>query len=275
MRQFFIFGLVCAIGLSFSGCGKKEEKSNKPTVASTASTSAPSAVDEKKLPNPYQFDPAKPIPVQELHTAYFGWKNKTISVVGYPDTFFDTEDFNNKTLKLTGGAGDKKVLFSCEFPQNYSAKLAKAKTITIKGKFDQVFLGQYVVLTECSVLANDEAMPDVKSITAFNISDNKVGATALSEGIRAWDGKDVSVAGFYVGTTTSTTKSGKTIRVDLLPENKGLANSKVLVSCNMKTDETDAFKAAQAAQKPVVVKGKIIEPYSNKVVLENVELIKN
>jgi len=220
------FSLLCATVflLTLTACGGKKDGATAETKSGTTQSSA-------TLPNPFQIDPSKPISVQALNQAYLGWQNKTVTVVGYPNTFFEEEDLKDaKTIKLTGASGDKLTLFECELAQPLTAKLSKKKAITIQGKYSKMFgpVGKAIaILSDCKIIANDEPMPAAAQVTAFGIKEtDKISAASLFSGLTAWEGKEISVTGYYGGTTKSNNQYGSSIRVDLLPENKGTLESK-------------------------------------------------
>ncbi len=256
-----IVSILCAaaLALTLTACSKKDGANAEPKSGNAQSATS--------LPNPFQLDPSKPILVQALNQAYFGWQGKTVTLVGYPDTFFEEEELKEaKTIKLTGAAGDKKPLFECALAQPLSAKLSKKKTITVKGKYNKIFgkvgtSGYYAILTDCQVIANDEPMPPAAQVTAFSMKEaDKVAAASLFAGITAWEGKEISVTGYYVATTKSSSQYGSSIRIDLVGENKGLAevsDKMMKFSCYTQSDFTADLDKARKENKPVIIKGKL------------------
>lgn len=82
----------------------------------------------------------------------------------------------------------------------------------------------------------------------------------------AWKGKQVAVKGSYHSHTTSTTSSGKTIRIDIADE-KG----KRWVACNVTTEPS---AEAVKERNNWVVKGTIKETWFDQVLLEPCEVTK-
>lgn len=274
MTTRFSFPWMLTLLFALAACGGKKD---------SATADKTDAVAQTALPNPFQLDPSKPLTILALNRAYLGWQDKTVTVVGYPDTFFEEEDLKDaKALKLTGAPGDKKPLFQCDLAQPLTAKLSKKKTITIQGKYSKIFgkvgaSGYYAILTDCKALANEEPLPAAAQVTAAGLkASDKVAASSLFQGITAWEGKEVAITGYYAATAKSNNQYGSSIRVDLLGENKGLLEVKdkmMKFSCYMQTDVSADLEKARAENKPVVIKGKL-EDFMGEPRLQKAVLVK-
>ena len=176
---------------------------------------------------PDMVNSSRTLSVKQLTDAWFAWKGKRVTVTGYCNFFFSEGEIG-KSVKVVANPGDKKKLLSCEMRTNYSGRFAKTVPVVIEGNIKgNGFWG--IELTDCVLVSKGKTVKTVKASSSAP-SGSVFDAGDFARSYSGWLGKEVSVTGYYWGTTTSTTRYGKTIRVDLqYPK-----NTRLKVGCEMR-----------------------------------------
>jgi len=236
-----------------SSCGKSGNKGKDKT-------------DDEKIVvgiSPDNVDVSKAIPIADLSYAYFAWKGKKISVKGYCAFFFDKGSIG-KEVTLTGSPDDKKKLIKCKMLEEYPEKFSKNTPVVISGTIDRDYFGK-ILLKDCTLKVKDASETKTVKANPYKIDPDKA-MTALDfyKLFYGWMGKEITVTGYYWGTTTSTTKYGKTIRVDLKDPKSG----KISVGCEMKEEHDKIIN-----RKGVMIKGQITRAVFGRVRMTNCEFV--
>lgn len=219
---------VLIIGLFVFACSKGDASgdSNKSVSLKKAAVLVPGSVDL-----------SRPIGVKQLTDAFFAWKGKRITITGYCNFFFDEGEIG-KSVKIVANPGDKDKLITCAMRTNYSGRFAKTVPVVIEGTIKRKsYWG--IELIDCKLVSKGKKPATVKA--AVNAASGSVfEAGDFARAYSGWLGKEVSVIGYYWGTTTSTTKYGKTIRVDL----QDPKHTSIKVGCEMKEKHERITKRA-------------------------------
>lgn len=208
-----------------------------------------STITEKKTPRlePSAIDLNKPIDAVEANAQIYCWDGKKVEVAGYGFAFYGDSLDTKNGLNLTDSAGGIKKLVDCRFvsPPSLTA-IAKTDMIHIRGKIRGDFFGA-VSLDSCEIIAVAKSIP---TKTADPFGKGVMDAISFFADYYKWEGKEIAVVGDYYMTTISTTKYGKTIRVDL----KNSANYEKVAGCEFIEDPTAKIRVNE---KGVIIKGKV------------------
>lgn len=261
MRRIFIIVFSLILIISFLNCGNKKKDTNN-----EESTDEKGVEQEVKKLNPNTVSPDEPIPVKELKEAFFTWsKVKEITIIGYPDLFWDEGTIGNR-VELLGSPGSKDKLVECNMKTPNEEKLNKQNTVTIRGTIDRDFFGK-IIFKDCELIGKNEEAKRISYIFADEVKpETKYFVEDFYNSFYGWKDKIVSVVGNYWGTTTSTTDYGVTIRIDLTDPITG----EKCVGCNMKGEPPASLKDNR---NNVIVKGRISGEVFGNVQMEECEVI--
>ncbi|MBN2572745.1 MAG: hypothetical protein JXA68_11495 [Ignavibacteriales bacterium] len=242
MKSSVILSFTFMLIFIFASCGDKEKNNDETTNDKNG------VEQEVKKLNPMKINPDEPIPVLELKNAFLAWtKVKEITVVGFPNFFWDDGTIGNR-VELLNSPNSDKILVECNMKTPNEEKLTKQNTVTIHGTIDRDFFGK-IILKDCEYIGNNESAKRVDYIFAEEVKpDTKYFVEDFYNSFYGWIDKTVSVVGNYWGTTTSTTDYGVTIRIDLTDRTSG----EKCVGCNMKGEPPASLSTSR---EDVIVKG--------------------
>ncbi|MBN1639418.1 MAG: hypothetical protein JW866_10650 [Ignavibacteriales bacterium] len=261
MKKFFIIIFSLMLIISFSNCGDKEKDTNG------KETTENNGVEQKvKKLNPKTITQDEPIPVAKIKEAFYSWENvKEITIVGYPNFFFDEGSIGSR-VELLSSPDSKDVLAECNMKTADEENRNKQNTVTIRGTIDRDFFGK-IILKECEFITSGEEAKRVDYIFADEVkNETKYFVEDFHNSFYGWHGKVVSVVGYYWGTTTSTTDYGVTVRIDLTDG----AGGEKCVGCEMKVEPPESLPNNRA---DVIVKGKIKGDVFGNVYMEECEIM--
>ena len=254
--------LILPVTVAIIVCSCNSKSENKGEVKDTTVITGAS---EKKIPRlePSAVDVNKPIDAIEANYQIKCWDNKKIEVAGYGFVFYGDSLDTKQGLTLTDTAGGRNKLVDCRFANPPSlSKIAKTDMIHIRGKVRGDHFGA-VSLDSCEIIA---VAKSISTQTADPFDKGVMDAISLSSDYYKWEGKEISITGDYYMTTTSTTKFGKSIRVDLKN-----SDYKQVAACFFKEDPTEKIRVNE---KGVTIKGTIKTNISYKyLVLEDCTLV--
>ncbi len=259
--------LATAVMFVLAGCGgEPQQDEGQATAEGTPPSEIVTTAAKPKTPD------TGTMTAEELHTAYFtaadAWKGQTVTLTGYPSAFSDKVTIGGK-VSLLDAEGSKKVVVECNLAEKSTDVLLKAETVTVSGEIDRVFGQgtdrQAIVLKNGQVVATGQPIAADKTPSPGQAG-TAFGAKAFYDKYFEWEGKEVTVTGYYHSHTTSTNKFGKSYRVDLTA---GPGGSK-LIGCEM-----PAEPPAEIAQQRngVVVKGKVDGVFFKQVKLVDCEVL--
>jgi hypothetical protein len=230
-----------------TSCGSKS--GSKDSTSEKTDSTGTEATTEKQVVRlePSAVDVNKPIDAIEANYQINCWDGKKIEVAGYGFVFYGDSLETSTWMNLTDSAGGSTKLVDCRFVNPPSLlKIAKTDMIHIRGKVRGDFFGA-VSMDSCEIIAVTKSIP---TQAANPFSKKVMDPISLSSDYYKWEGKEISIIGDYYMTTTSTTKYGKTIRVDL----KNSANYDKVAGCNFEEDPTEKIRVNE---KGVIIKGKV------------------
>lgn len=205
--------VICSAGIALFGllfaCGKGGAAGGPPVLT------------------PDSVTPVRVLTVKQLSGAYFVWQDRTVTLTGFCKGYTDRVKIGMKA-ELTATPTEYRALASCAMKQDYPEEFPRIEPVVIRGRVKgDSYWG--VELVDCELVSRGKSVATTAPVPgAGGVFTVKDFAAALG----AWKGREVSVTGYYWGTTTSTTSYGKTVRIDL----QDGANGNLKVGCNMKED---------------------------------------
>ncbi len=263
MKTTSLFLLALAFG-ALTACGGGESTDGSDSTATDGESSEPEVT--YLLPSTYG---GEVLPVEKLHEAVTAWDGKTVTLVGYPSLFFDTEKLRagSNTLMTIAEKDGAEKLIRFELAEE-TAEITRGQMIVIQGTIEKVWDTQIQLKdTKLVEVLPADASPSYTEPNPFTVGDSQMSAEAFHKAYFGWEGKVVSVNGAYWGTTTSTTSSGKTIRVDLTPVGGG----DKMVGANFKEDPSDRLSANRDN---VEIKGTVQGRFFESITLEDCTVLK-
>ncbi len=253
-----IFGILL---LFIAGaCGNSNKNS------SDKGGSAKDGTVSEELISPDKIDIANPFTIPELQEAVFGWKNKTITVTGHCDFFWDKGKIGKSVgLKISPDKESPKLV-QCEMKKEYNEEFDRSVPVTIKGEFESDYFGKYIILKNCEVIKKGEKVAGKGYVHPKAYTGENISVKDFYDSYYGWMDKEVAVVGYYYATTTSTNSYGKTIRVDLKDEEDG----NVKIGCRMKNAPPENLKDQRSG---VIIKGIFKGEAFGNLLLEECEII--
>lgn len=214
---------MLALSSFFYAC-KDKKKDDVKTSDANPSTEENSVKKEPTQPKvvlgTHNYKDLEPLNAKDLHLAWSSWIGKKVQITGYPDLFFEEDNFNS-SIKLTAAPGDKIPLIEGKPEEKDETKYNRNQAITVEGtiKGKWGFSGKYTIrLTDIKVInAKAEASKSDQPIDYISVTETTpVFCQDIHDAFIGWIGKEITVKGHANGVTTSTTSYGKTVRVDLV-----------------------------------------------------------
>jgi len=249
MKKSFIY-LALSTGIIFTSCGSKEE-SKDDSKGKEEGTEETSEEDGPKRLSPSDIDVSKPIACEEANAAIMCWDGKTIDIAGYVYNIYrgDSIGVDYGSFTILAGKGSNKHAVSVYLKdRDNKFKISPNDMIHIRATVSGTYFDTVVSVNNAEVIAiapkiETEALNPDKAGAIFD-------AGQLNKDYTQWNNKEIAVVGNYMMTTTSTTTSGVTVRVDL----KGAKSDYADVGCEFAVDPSDKLTENREG---VIVKGKI------------------
>ncbi len=264
-RLYLLIPLLSLFVLIFSCSGSSSDNTAKKTDKDNPETEITDEELNKNRLLPEEVDVNKPIPIAELHKAFYEWSGKEVLIAGYAKMYSESETLQ-KEIQLREATNVYDVLFTCNLKTELNKEIKAKDILIIKGTIkENSYWG--IVLEDCELVElngkyqkNLVPIPGKNYIEAIWISD-------LYKAYNSWMGKEVTVIGHYNSTTTSTTSYGTTHRIDLDDPETG----QKMVGCTM-VSEPDSDKLA-ANRDNVKIRGKITRDLWGTVQLEECVIV--
>ena len=213
--------------------------------------------------------PATPVAAGDLRDAYFHWNGATVTFAGYPDTFFEEEDWSRVSAFTATGQKDAQVLVECDFAAPAPAGTASRTTAavvrgTVTGRTWATRDGVPMLqLDDCALVAG--ADPAAAAGDPWALDGTPVPIQALYDAALGWQGRTVQVVGRYDSSTYSS--AGDTQRHDLSD-----GSGRKAIGCSHQ-GEAAAPRSAVDQRDGVIVEGTIGEPSFNQVNLDDCRFV--
>lgn len=259
-------------------CGGSEDPSDNTDVEETSGngeieevTEAPSPLYPEGTLDPSAITAETPISAVALYNAYFAWKDKKVTLEGYPYVFYGDTFYIEDQMKLIAEPESDEKLAEITFSELANVTVRADEPITISGTVEYSWTGRLGIID--AVIVKDAAPAEQNYETSPYVYDGEVPIliSEFFEMFNIWKGKEVTVDGYYHSSTTSTTSYGKTIRVDLADPEDTYTK---YVACEMVEEIPEEIKDKMAENRAgTQIRGIIIEEKFDLVGLENCELI--
>lgn len=263
---------VLAIGLfvTFISCGgaetSKTENGDENQTENVAEEEYQPSEAELNMIKPADIDPNTPIPVGKLCDSYYVWVEKEVIIAGYVKMYLDNDELG-ENVELLGEIGSYDVLFNCTFKDTLTDVVNKDDIVIIKGKIQENgYWG--IKLIDCEFVSVNEEYQQDEELNPYRIPSKPIFAGDLYETFTAWQGIEISIIGYYNGTTTSTLSDGKVYRIDVQePDNRGN-----MVGCRMLDEPDNDF--LKDNREDVVIRGTIGDDAFGRIMIEECVMVK-
>lgn len=259
MTKCILLSLAAGLLIYITGC--KSETADESAVSDENTVE----IVQEDFLSPDKIDITKPIPVADLKKAFFAWGDKEVIVSGYCCFFFEKGAIN-ESVELTLHPDSSSKMVECSMKQALPEEFEKTTPVTIKGKIDGTFFNT-IKLKDCELVSKGEMPGSAGKINPSNPPAGPIPVNEFYNSYFGWNGKEVSVIGYYHSTTTSTTSYGQTIRVDLSDPVSG----EKAVGCNMKQQPPEDLVNNR---NDVVIRGTISGEVFGNVQMEDCEIVK-
>ena len=270
VNKLFLFVSAVVLLLACGGAGEHVSESSDTLVTDEAET-----VEEETVFYPAgTLDPMvvtaeEPVAAGDLYTAFYAWNGKTVVLQGYPFVFYGDSMTIEDELELVVAAEDREVLASVAFADPVNITVSADEPVTVSGIVEYSWTGEIE-------LVDGAVVPDAPPAVEMQLSPytcdgvTPVAVQNFFDAFNVWVGKEVTVRGYYVSTTTSVLSSGNVVRVDLAD---GVSGSKC-VACEMGEEISQPSGTAMLESRDnTLIRGIITGESFNMVGLEGCELI--
>jgi hypothetical protein len=216
---------------------------------------------------PDDITPDEPIPAGDLHAAYFAWDDQPVTVGGYLWIFGSMRSSASldDRIELIAAPGDEQPLLECRMQRVPDQKVGREEPLVVQGTYAGFTTAtrdgsSKLRLKDCTLVAVGEAFD--ADAPAMPGQDEPIPVAALHAAVTGWQGKTVTVAGYYKGSTYSSA-SDKT-RIDLKADRLG----DTVVGCRIPGKDVTPPSAVEDRE-GVTLRGTIGAAAFGQVILED------
>jgi hypothetical protein len=217
--------------------------------------------------SPDDIDPDEPIAAGDLHAAYFAWDDQPVTVGGYLWIFGSMRSSASldDRIELIAAPGDEQKLLECAMQNVPDQKVGREEPLVVQGTYAGFTTATRdgspkLQLKDCELVSVGEAFEADTPATPGQAQ--PIPVEALYAAVTGWQGKTVTVAGYYKGSTYSSA-SDKT-RIDLKADRLG----NTVVGCRIPGKDVTPQSAADD-RAGVTLRGTIGEAAFGQVILED------
>ena len=240
-----------------------------PVEPASNEATTPDDAMETTTPTPLAMTPAdinadKPMPVGDLHAAYFAWKDQSVIVGGYLQSATSRTKINRR-ISLTDTPGGEARLISCEVTDPSGERVKTDQPVVLKGTYTHFSTATVdgkpqLQLKDCEVISIGETFDE--GTEAMPGQAQPIPVQKLYEAITGWQGQEVAVVGYYHSSGYSSAID-KT-KINLRSERKG----ENAVGCQIPGKDVTP-ENLKDNREGVIMRGTIGEPTWDQVILED------
>jgi hypothetical protein len=270
-----LFVAVVVLALPFA-CGGAEEPAAESDSGTQVADEADTAVEEPEIDlyPPGTLDPRlvtadETVAAGDLFESFYAWNGQTVVLQGYPFSYYGDSTVIEEELELVAAAEDREVLAAIAFAEPLNITMPTGEPVTVSGTVEYSWTGRIE-------LVDGAVVPDAPAAVEMELSPFACdGVTPIAvqdffDSFNVWIGKEVTVNGYYISTTTSVLSSGDVIRVDL----SDAASGSKCVACEMAGEISQPSGAAMLESRDnTLIRGTITGESFNMVGLEGCELV--
>lgn len=208
-----------------AGCGEADQQ--EPADGSEAESvedaqvaeDAPVEVEVAPLYPEGTLDPSfvtadAPVAAGALFNAFYAWDGQTVVIQGYPFVHYGDSVSIEDDIELVSVAGERDKLVKVTFPETLNLRIAADELVTVSGTVDYSWTGRIeliegAVVTDAVVVPIDEVSPYAYDGTSA------VEVQEFFDLFNIWIGMEVTVEGYYFGSTTSSGSGYHSVRIDI------------------------------------------------------------
>ncbi len=273
MSKLFMFVAAVAFALSLA-CGGAGEPAAKNEDDTQVTDEAEIVAEEVVLYPAGTLDPRLVtaddlVAAGDLFESFYAWNGQTVVLQGYPLSYYGDSTVIEDELKLVVAAEDREVLAAVAFAEPLNITIPTGEAVTVSGTVEYSWTGEVELVAGAVV-------PDAPSAVEMELSPyaydgvSPIAVQDFFEAFNVWIGKEVTVNGYYISTTTSVLSSGDVVRIDL---SDGASGSKC-VACEMSEEISQPSGTAMLENRDnTQIRGTITGESFNMVGLEGCELV--
>ncbi|MCD6589338.1 MAG: hypothetical protein J7K88_12390 [Candidatus Fermentibacteraceae bacterium] len=267
----FVAVVVLAFPIACGGAGEPAAESDSGTQVTDE---AETVVEEVVLYPAGTLDPRLVtaddlVAAGDLFESFYAWNGQTVVLQGYPFSYYGDSTVIEDDLELVAVAEDREVLAAVAFAEPLNITVPTGEAVTVSGTVEYSWTGEVELVAGAVV-------PDAPSAVEMELSPyaydgvSPIAVQDFFEAFNVWIGKEVTVNGYYISTTTSVLSSGDVVRIDL---SDGASGSKC-VACEMGEEISQPSGTAMLENRDnTQIRGTITGESFNMVGLEGCELV--
>lgn len=257
-----------------AGCGENQTpaqdtgQTNESVTENTAEEPAEVVEEVVLYPegtiDPSCVEPGTVITASELNDSFFAWDGKEVTLAAYPYIWYGDSTTVDDELLLVIEPESTDDLARANFDENSGEVVYRGEIVALRGTFEAGYFGPE--LNSAQFVDPPENLEWIET-SPYIYNGEPIPVDQFSAIYAPWEGKEVTVEGYYNSTTTSTLSSGVIVRVDLSsPDN----TTRKLVACEMAEEIPEAVSEAMAANRAgVQIRGTVANESFNMAGLEN------
>ena len=276
-----ILGIMMLVAVAMlAGCGEadqpeiEEVAGAEETGDAEVAEEAPVEVEVVVLYPEGTLDPSLvtadvPVSCRALYNAFYAWDGQTVVVQGYPFVHYGDSTTIEDYIELVAISGERDKLVKVTFPAPLNLTIPANELLTVSGTVDYSRTGR-IELIEGSVVT-DAVLIEVSDLSPYTYDGTSaVEVQEFFNIFNAWIGMEVTVEGYYFGSTTSSGSGYNIVRIDLQdPETRDKC-----AACEMTGDIPEDISSALSDNRDgVQIRGTIEGESFSIVGLEGCELV--
>ncbi len=276
-----IIGITMLLSIALlAGCGEADQPEIEEVAGSEdaadveVAEEAPVEIEVAVLYPEGTLDPSLvtadvPVSCRALFNAFYAWDGQTVVIQGYPFVHYGDSITIEDDIELVAVAGERDKLLKVTFPDSLNLRIAADELLTVSGTVDYSWTGR-IELVEGTVVT-DAVLIDISEVSPYTYDGTSaVEVQAFFDLFNAWIGMEVTVEGYYFGSTTSSGADYHIVRIDLQdPETRDKC-----AACEMTGEiPEDVSNAMLENRDGVQIRGTIAGESFSIVGLEGCELV--
>lgn len=204
----------------------------------------------------------------ELSAAYFAWEEREVTIAGYPSIWYGDSIAVEDELGIVMDPEGDDDLVVANFDESLEQYVHRGEIIAIRGTVEENWSGPEL---NSAVFVEAPESLDALEMSPWIYEEQAIPADQFIELFNVWNGKEVTVEGYYSSTTTSTLDDGNVYRVDLGANDDHYNKA---AACEMAEEiPADVAEAMSANREMVQIRGTISGERFGAVGLENCVII--
>lgn len=148
----------------------------------------------------------------DLNASFFAWEDREVTIAGHPSIWYGDSSAMEDELGLVMDPESDDDLVVANFDEVPNQFAHRGEILAIHGVLEQTWSGPEL---NSAVLVEAPETLEALEMSPWIYNDEAIPADQFIELLNIWNGKEVTIEGYYNSTTTSTLDDGDVVRVDL------------------------------------------------------------